>query len=90
MTGDDDAVATSQDRIGEPELHDAGRDLRDLFVGMRPGVGGVGGEPLDRPVLDLARKPGGRHFATSSPARRPAATAAKGCPVDCSVTSTSG
>ncbi|NKA76033.1 hypothetical protein GO290_05043 [Ralstonia solanacearum] len=87
---DDDAVATGQDGVGEPELHDAGRDLRDLFVGVRPGVGGVGGEPLDRPVLDLACEPGRRHCTTSSPARRSAATAAKVWPVDCSVTGASG
>ena len=44
VSGDDDAVAADQDRVGEPELGDRGGDLRDLLVGVGPGVPLVGAE----------------------------------------------
>ena len=40
-------------RIGEPEFADAAGDLRDLRVGMRPRVAGVGDQGLERPHDDL-------------------------------------
>ena len=41
-----------QDRVVESELRDAGGDLRDLRVGVRPRIAGVRNEFVERPVLD--------------------------------------
>ena len=42
MTCDDHLVLTDQDRIGEAELGDRGRDLCDLILAVGPGVADVG------------------------------------------------
>jgi hypothetical protein len=41
VAGDDPAVGVHEDRIREPELADARGDLRDLLLGVRPGVPGA-------------------------------------------------
>jgi len=51
VAGDHPALAVGEDRVGEPELADAGRDLRHLGVGVRPGVAGVGDQRRDRRVF---------------------------------------
>ena len=47
VAGDDHAVRADENRIRPPELGDAGGDLRDLLVRMRPRVPGVGNEAVD-------------------------------------------
>ena len=59
VAGDDPGVGVHQDRIVEPELHDARRNLGNLLVGMRPCIPGVWHQPLDGPQFDLPRH-GGR------------------------------
>jgi GAF domain-containing protein len=46
MPGDDPVVAVEQNRVGETELADAAGDLRDLRLGMRPRVAGIGDQRL--------------------------------------------
>jgi hypothetical protein len=52
VAGDHYAVGTDKDRIGPPELDDAGSNLRHLFVRMRPGIPGVRNQLVDCPDLD--------------------------------------
>ena len=59
VAGDDAGVGVHQDRIVEPELHDARRNLGNLLVGMRPRIPGVWHQPVDRPQFDSPRH-GGR------------------------------
>ena len=47
MPGDDPVVAVEQNRVGETEFPDAAGDLRDLVLGMRPRVAGIGDQRLD-------------------------------------------
>ena len=53
VPGDDHAFAIYQDGIRPPELPDAGRNLRDLLVRVRPGVTGARQESAYRPKFDL-------------------------------------
>ncbi len=48
-------VAVDEDRVGPAELEDRGGDLRDLSVGVGPGVPGVGDQPVEGAVLHLQR-----------------------------------
>lgn len=77
MACDDDAVAACEDGVGEPELGNAGRDLRHLFVGVGARVAGIGQQLGGGPLLDLVGQPA--HAATS--ASRSAATSSKDWPV---------
>jgi len=52
VASDDHAVRAHQDLVRPPELDDAGRDLRDLLLRMRPRVADVGKQLVDRPKLD--------------------------------------
>jgi hypothetical protein len=53
MPGDDHLILTDQDRVGEAELGDRGRDLSDLIGRMRPGIADVGHKSVGRHHLDL-------------------------------------
>jgi len=53
MPGDDHLVLADQDRVGEAEFRDRGRDLRHLIGGMRPGVAAIRHKPVGRHHLDL-------------------------------------
>ena len=52
MASDDVGLGINQDWVIGTEFGDAGSDLRDLGVGVGPGIPGVGYELLDQPVLD--------------------------------------
>jgi hypothetical protein len=49
---DDAGLGINQYRVIETEFGDAGGDLRDLGVRVRPGISGIRDELLDQPVLD--------------------------------------
>jgi hypothetical protein len=87
MSRDDDTIAAGQDRIGETELGDRGRDLGDLGIRMGARVAGIRYQLGRGPLLDLVGKPGDGH---ARPPSRSLATASKVCPVAASVTGTSG
>ena len=55
VSRDDHPVIADQHRVHEAELCDRARDLRDLGVGMRPGVARVRDQAVERPTLDLGR-----------------------------------
>lgn len=55
QSGADSVGRIDQDRRCEPELHNRGRDLRSLLVGMRPRVPLVRLQPVQRPDLNPAR-----------------------------------
>ena len=52
MAGDENTAVIDQARHVESELRNRARDLRDLLVGMRAGVCGIGQQPCERPALD--------------------------------------
>ena len=52
VPGDDAAFGIHQDRVVETELGDAGGDLRDLRVRMRPRIPRVRNELVERPMFD--------------------------------------
>jgi hypothetical protein len=52
MAGNQDAAIVNETRHVETKLCDRAGDLRNLLVGMRPGVRDVRQKPLDRPLLD--------------------------------------
>ena len=54
MPRDQHAPLVHQAGDVEAELGDRPRDLRHLLVAVGTGVGGIGQQPLDRPMLDLA------------------------------------
>jgi hypothetical protein len=56
MAGDDLAVLSDQNRIGEAELPDAVGDLPDLFLGMGSGIAGMRPQARDRDRFDGTRK----------------------------------
>ena len=53
VASDDDVVLTHQNRIDEPELGNAARDLADLFIRMRPRIAGVGDQAFKGILLDV-------------------------------------
>ena len=58
MPGDDHLVLADQDRVGETEFRDRGRDLGDLIGRMGPGIADVGHQPVGRHHLNLhGRRP---------------------------------
>ena len=59
VAGDDPGVGVHQDRVVEPERRDAGGDLRDLFVRVRPGVARERDEPVQPPELNSLGHRGG-------------------------------
>jgi hypothetical protein len=69
VPGDDRSVRVDQDRVGEAELGDRGRDLRHLIGGMRPGIADAGHKPVGRHHLDLhGRRPPERGKPGATPA----------------------
>jgi hypothetical protein len=70
VAGDDHVVLANQDRIGEPELGDRGRDLGDLIGRVGPGVADVGDQPADRHLFDLQAVPLGSRMAHAHPRTR--------------------
>ena len=52
MAGDDACVGIHQDGIVEAELRYAGGDLRNLCLGVRPGVPGERDKLVEHPMLD--------------------------------------
>ncbi len=57
VAGNDHAVVADQHRVDEAELGDRSRDLRHLLLGMGAGIARVRDQSLERPALDLGRKP---------------------------------
>jgi hypothetical protein len=55
MARNDPGIAGYQNRVGEAELNDAGRNLRHLLGAVRPGIALIGHQPIDRPSLQLLR-----------------------------------
>ena len=53
VAGDDDIVGANQNGICPPKFPHAGGDLRDLLVGVRPGVTNIGQKLIDWPNLHL-------------------------------------
>ena len=53
MAGDDASLGIHQNRVVEPEGHDAGGDLSDLGIGVGSGIPGKRNEPIQRPQLDV-------------------------------------
>ncbi len=53
MPDDDNVVLADQDRVGEAELGDRGRDLRHLNGRMGPGIADLWHQPVGRHHLDL-------------------------------------
>ena len=52
MAGNENTAVIDQAWDVESELRNRARDLRDLLVGMRAGVRGIGQQPRKRPALD--------------------------------------
>ncbi|MNU01556.1 hypothetical protein D3C72_2449930 [compost metagenome] len=55
MAGDEATVLVDQHRVGEAELGDRGRDLRDLRGVMGAAVAGIGHKLAQGPVDDFKR-----------------------------------
>jgi hypothetical protein len=53
MSCNDHLVLANQDRVGETEFRDRGRDLRHLIGGMCSGIADIGHKPVGRHHLDL-------------------------------------
>jgi hypothetical protein len=56
MAGNDLAVLSDQNRIGEAEMSDAVGDLPDLLLGMGSGIAGMRPQARDRHRFDGTRK----------------------------------
>lgn len=65
VPGDDTALGIDQNRVEEPELDDAGGNLGHLIVRVRPGIPGVGDQPIQFPDFNPLRHHGRTHKATS-------------------------
>ena len=57
VAGNDHAVVADQHRVDETELGDRSRDLRHLLLGMGAGIARMRDQSLERPALDVGRKP---------------------------------
>jgi len=53
VAGDDARFGVYKDRVIEPKLCNACRNLGDLRVGMRPGIPDQGNQLVDQPQLDV-------------------------------------
>jgi len=69
MTCDKAVFAIQQDRIREPEFLDAGRDLRDLLIGVRSGVPGIRHKAFERPENDFEALRNGSYLLRGSHCR---------------------
>ena|SRR5438067_2102346 len=58
MPRDDIAALVHEDRVRPAPLFNTRRDLRDLGLGVDPGVSGIGDKPIQRPALYGVRRPG--------------------------------
>jgi hypothetical protein len=52
VAGNDPGFGIHQDRVIKSELRNAGGDLGDLHIGVRPGIRANGNELVDEPQLD--------------------------------------
>ena len=77
MAGNQSAVLAHQRRRRPAPLLDARRDCRNLSVRVGPGVFRIRDQPIDRPALDLIRRP--RSLITRIPSRAGALTTAMPC-----------
>jgi hypothetical protein len=57
MPGDQRTLFVNEHRVGETKFADRCGDLRYLLVGMSASIASVGDQPIDRPALDLVRRP---------------------------------
>jgi hypothetical protein len=65
VASDDARIRIDQNRIVKAERGDAGRDLRDLGVGVGPRIPGVRDELFEWPVLDALGRGMRKHTSPS-------------------------
>ena len=58
MSRNDHAIIADQHGVHETKLRDRASDLRDLGLGMRPGIARMRDQPVERPMLEARRKRG--------------------------------
>ena len=58
MSRNDHAIVADQHRVHETKLRNRASDLRDLGLGMRPGIARMRDQPIEWPMFEVGRKHG--------------------------------